>query len=256
MRVYHYTRYDDLVVEDGQEIAPRQLLVKLKNSFGDRFRWQVPPQVLLREMTMRLDEKRDFVNLSDGGHIENLATIELLRRRCKLIVIGDGECDPQMHFTGLATLLRTARIDLGIHIDINLDELRLDAGQLSAAHLVVGQIIYPGDKERGYLLYLKSSCTGDEDEVVGQYRHRSPTFPHETTADQFFNEGQFEAYRALGEHIGEQAIEALAPAQSPTPSSPKAWRHSGSASTRNDCAPGAGRVSAEVAGKHYRPEPR
>ncbi len=213
-RVYHYTRYDDLVVEDGQEIKPRQLLVKLKNTYSDRFRWQVPPHVLLREMAMRLDEKRDFINLSDGGHIENLATIELLRRRCKLIVIGDGECDPEMHFIGLATLLRTARIDLGIHIDINLDELRLNAERCSGAHLVIGQIAYPGEKERGYLLYLKSSCTGDEDEVVGEYRHRSPTFPHETTADQFFTEGQFEAYRALGQHIGEGAIAALAPSAS------------------------------------------
>ncbi|MBS0524513.1 MAG: hypothetical protein JSS04_12875 [Proteobacteria bacterium] len=212
-RVYHYTRYDDLAVENGQEIKPHQQLVKLKNAFGDRFRWQVPPQVLLREMTMRLDEKRNFVNLSDGGHIENLATIELLRRRCKLIVIGDGECDPEMHFVGLATLLRTARIDLGIHIDINLDELRLNADQCSAAHLVVGQITYPGQKEEGYLLYLKSTCTGDEDEVIGEYRHRSPTFPHETTADQFFTEGQFEAYRALGQHIGQCAVEAIAPSR-------------------------------------------
>jgi hypothetical protein len=213
-RVYRYTRYDDLAVEHGQEIEPRQLLVKLKNTYSDRFRWQVPPHVLLREMMMRLDEKRDFINLSDGGHIENLATIELLRRRCKLIVIGDGECDPEMHFIGLATLLRTARIDLGIHIDINLGQLRLNAERCSADHIVVGEIIYPGEKERGYLLYLKSSCTGDEDEVIGEYRHRSPTFPHETTADQFFTEGQFEAYRALGQHIGEGAVAALAATRS------------------------------------------
>ncbi|MBV8392599.1 MAG: hypothetical protein JOY81_05400, partial [Alphaproteobacteria bacterium] len=62
-------------------------------------------------------------------------------------------------------------------------------------------------------LYLKSSCTGDEDEVIGQYRNRSRTFPHETTADQFFNEGQFEAYRALGEHVGEGALSSLAPSR-------------------------------------------
>jgi hypothetical protein len=30
---------------------------------------------------------------------------------------------------------------------------------------------------------------------------RHPHFPHETTADQFFDEAQFEAYRALGYHI-------------------------------------------------------
>lgn len=80
----------------------------------------------------------------------------------------------------------------------------------------LGRIVYPGESECGYLLYLKSSCTGDEDEVIGEYRHRSPAFPHESTADQFFDEGQFEAYRALGQHIGEQAIAALlAPRMSP-----------------------------------------
>ncbi len=29
-------------------------------------------------------------------------------------------------------------------------------------------------------------------------------FPHHSTADQFFTETQFEAYRALGEHIGDK----------------------------------------------------
>jgi hypothetical protein len=213
-REYHYTRYDELAVEHGQAILARQQLVKLKNTFLDRFRWRVRPGALLLEMTMRLDEKRRWVNLSDGGHIENLATIELLRRRCKFIVIGDSEADPLMHFKGLATLIRTARIDLGIHIDINLDELRLNADRHSEGHMAGGQIIYPGERERGYLLYLKSSCTGDEDEVIGEYRQRSPGFPHESTADQFFNEGQFEAYRALGEHIGEWAVGSLSPSRS------------------------------------------
>lgn len=216
MREYMYTRYDDLAVDDGQAIAAGDPLVRLKNTFTDRFLWRVRPEALLLEMTMRLDEKHRWVNLSDGGHIENLATIELLRRRCKLIVIGDGECDPQMYFPGLATLLRTARIDLGIHIDIDLDPLRLGSEGHSSAHFAAGRISYPGEAECGYLLYLKSSCTGDEDEVIGQYRHSSPTFPHESTADQLFNEGQFEAYRALGQHIGEAAVAALFPAPAST----------------------------------------
>ena len=38
---------------------------------------------------------------------------------------------------------------------------------------------------------------------------RKPAFqhlPHQTTADQVFEEDQFEAYRSLGEHIGEDAL--------------------------------------------------
>ena len=97
-------------------------------------------------------------------------------------------------------------------IDINLDDLRLDDSSDTKSHLAVGRISYPGEDEKGYLLYLKSSCTGDEDEVIREYRNRCPAFPHESTADQFFDEGQFEAYRALGQHIGEKTVEALAAA--------------------------------------------
>jgi hypothetical protein len=37
--------------------------------------------------------------------------------------------------------------------------------------------------------------------VIG-YAQRHPSFPHESTADQFFNEAQFESYRHLGRAIG------------------------------------------------------
>jgi hypothetical protein len=36
---------------------------------------------------------------------------------------------------------------------------------------------------------------------VFNYAQTSPTFPHETTANQFFTEAQFESYRRLGSHI-------------------------------------------------------
>ena len=183
----------------------------------DQFQWRVRPGALLLEMISRLDETHKWVNLSDGGHIENLAAIELLRRRCKFIIVGDGEADPKLHFNGMATLIRYARIDLGIQIEIDLDDLRLSGGEndgdrRSREHFALGRIKYPGGEE-GYLLYLKSSYTGDEDEVIKEYRHRNPDFPHEPTADQFFDENQFEAYRALGQHIGEKALE-IAPVSS------------------------------------------
>ncbi len=208
-REYRYTRYDVLAVAHGDTVAVGDLLVKKRDSFGDRFRWRVRPSVLLREMTMRLVETFPWVNLSDGGHIENLATIELLRRRCKLIVIGDCEADGSVHFGGMATLMRTARLDLGIQIEINLEPLYLDTQGHNGDHFAIGRIIYPGDSDYGYLLYLKSSYTGDEDDVIREYRMRCPDFPHQSTADQFFDEGQFEAYRSLGQHIAEQAVAAL-----------------------------------------------
>ncbi len=59
------------------------------------------------------------------------------------------------------------------------------------------------DPERtdGWLVYFKSSLTGDEPEDVQQYRVNHPVFPHEPTSNQFFTESQFESYRRLGEHV-------------------------------------------------------
>jgi hypothetical protein len=221
---YRFSRFDPLVVEDGDTVEAGQELIEPQATLWDRFRWRVRPSALWREMIMKLDESHKWVNLSDGGHIENLAGIELLRRRCKFIIIGDGEADPELSFNGLATLIRYARIDLGIKIDIHPDAIRVDKSKeavdkgtdnLSQEHWAFGTITYPPNEnnehvqEKGYLLYLKSSYTGDEDEVIKEYRHRNRTFPHQSTADQFFDENQFECYRALGQHIGEKALQEM-----------------------------------------------
>lgn len=44
--------------------------------------------------------------------------------------------------------------------------------------------------------------TGNESEFLRNHRREHPEFPHESTAQQLFSETQFEAYRALGEHVG------------------------------------------------------
>ena len=171
-------------------------LAELPDGLGPR------PFSLWRELFGGIDENGKFVNLSDGGHIENLGIYELLRRRCKFIIAIDGEADPDMTFPGLMTLIRYAQIDFGIRIRMDLADLtRNDAGY-TKAHFVLGEIDY-GDGQTGYLLYIKSSLTGNERDYILDYRRSHPAFPHETTADQFFNEAQFEAYRALGEHIGD-----------------------------------------------------
>jgi hypothetical protein len=217
-REYGFARFDSVVVRTGDRVKAGDRLIRRYDSLGGRFSWRIRPVAFLREMRGKLDETHRWVNLSDGGHIENLAAIELLRRRCKYIIIGDGEADPELHFAGLATLMRYAFIDFGIRIEIDLDAIRLrasaegkDGGATSGAHWAVGTIAYPSadgkdNPETGYLLYLKSSFTGDEDEIIREYRHRYPDFPHQSTADQFFDEDQFEAYRALGQHIAEGAL--------------------------------------------------
>jgi Patatin-like phospholipase len=164
---------------------------------------------LLQEMLGTMDERLPWLDVSDGGHIENLGVYELLRRRCKYIIAIDGEHDPKMTFHGLTTLQRLAEIDLGVKLDLNLNDLRLNPHGLSRSHFRFCRIRYPknerGSEEVfGYLLYLKLSLTGNESEFLRRYRLDQPVFPHHSTADQFFTETQFEAYRSLGEHIGDK----------------------------------------------------
>jgi phosphoglycolate phosphatase-like HAD superfamily hydrolase len=65
----------------------------------------------------------------------------------------------------------------------------------------VGTIRYgevdPGAAD-GVLIYVKPAIVEAESYDVYNYARSSLTFPHETTADQWFSESQFESYRALG----------------------------------------------------------
>ncbi len=58
----------------------------------------------------------------------------------------------------------------------------------------------------GWLVYLKPTLTGDEPADVTQYHRTHASFPQETTADQFFDEAQWESYRRLGFLIGNDVL--------------------------------------------------
>lgn len=165
------------------------------------------PLYLFREAVSAINEKHSFVNLSDGGHLENMGIYQLLRRRCRTIVCIDGEADPGMRCAGLVKVIRLAAIDLGVTISIDLSSFSANAGGTSGEHYAVGNIDY-GNGMTGTLYYVKASITGDENPYVLEYRQRHRDFPHESTAEQFFSEEQFEAYRALGYHMASQLLAA------------------------------------------------
>jgi hypothetical protein len=56
--------------------------------------------------------------------------------------------------------------------------------------------------ENGYILYIKPAYHGSEKNAgIRSYAEANATFPHETTADQWFTESQLESYRSLGLEI-------------------------------------------------------
>jgi hypothetical protein len=143
----------------------------------------------------------NYVCLSDGGHFDNMGLYELVRRRCSYIVLGDGEQDQDATCEGLANAIRRCRIDFGVEITINITNLTQKQKDKDSTHVVKGDIIYPGsNQEKGTLIYIKTTLSGDEPVDIREYAMANPDFPQESTGDQFFDEAQFESYRKLGYH--------------------------------------------------------
>jgi hypothetical protein len=161
---------------------------------------------LVSELLGSTDDETRFVNLSDGGHFDNMGLYELVRRRCSFILLCDAEQDGDYKFEGLGSAIRKCRVDFGALIEI--DPVRIkpeENGKFSESHCAVGKILYL-DGSQGTLVYIKASMTGDEPEDVMQFHAGQPHFPHETTADQWFGESQFESYRALGYHATHHSL--------------------------------------------------
>jgi len=167
---------------------------------------------LLREMFgSGLDEDTWHIHLSDGGHFENLGLYELVRRRCRYIIVCDAGADPGFGFSDLARAIELVRTDFGAAIDLKVEPIRPRGDdRLSSKAFVAGDIYYSNGTQ-GRILYVKATMLDDLPEDVNGYRREHHQFPHQTTADQFFDEAQFEAYRELGYWIGARLFKPHAP---------------------------------------------
>jgi hypothetical protein len=151
------------------------------------------------------DNTRPYVYLSDGGHFDNLGLLEMVLRRCHLIVVCDAGRDPACTFEDMANAIRKVRIDLGVPIErIEKFEIYSKTSGKVGKYCAIGEIDYRSvdgeGAENGTLIYIKPCFYGDEPIDVFHYAHSSKDFPHESTADQFFSESQWESYRMLGYH--------------------------------------------------------
>lgn len=159
--------------------------------------------------------------LSDGGHFENLALYEMVRRRCRFVLVVDAGCDKNFDFEDLGNAVRKVALDLGVRITFHglsamqfrVAKTDLDLPLAPPVH-AVGTIHYrdaDGGGEDGIILYLKPSFHGNGIHNVGirNYAAANPDFPHQSTGDQWFSEAQFESYRALGFETADGVLREL-----------------------------------------------
>jgi len=164
-----------------------------------------------RELSGKLDETRPLLQLSDGGHFENLGVYELIRRRARLILACDGTADPEFGFGDFITLLARIEADFGARIDFDDDAgfgnfmPHMPAGyprdtQLARRGYTCGRVHY-ADGSTAQLIYVTTTLFQGLGLRTLGYKAANQNFPDETTADQFFDEAQFEAYRDLGYQV-------------------------------------------------------
>ena len=142
-----------------------------------------------------------YVYLSDGGHFENLGLYEMVLRRCRQIVLVDGSADPKFHYEDLANAMRKIRIDLNIPIEFpceHIEFLRKRTRRCAVAAIRYSEA--DGVCQDGVLVYVKPMLLGNEPPDLESYAAENPTYPHQSTANQWFNESQTESYRMLGLH--------------------------------------------------------
>ena len=167
---------------------------------------------LLAELFGLTNRHRRYVNLSDGGHFDNLGLYEAVLRRCRYVLVSDAGSDASFAFDDLGNAIRKIRIDFGIPIEFD-DAIKIlpTSSKKPGLYCAIATIRYSavGEDPDGQLIYIKPTLRGrvppakQGDTVpydVYSYSQGSDTFPHETTLDQWFTESQFESYRELGSY--------------------------------------------------------
>ncbi|MGD9160353.1 MAG: patatin-like phospholipase family protein [Desulfobacteraceae bacterium] len=162
------------------------------------------------------NEKSTFIQLSDGGHFDNLGLYELFRRRVRFILVLDGGADKDFKFGDLQNALHRAEQDFKVRLKFNRpfgdiipqeqDKVKFPQGlKLADTGYVSGQFTYGSDVDNpGWFFFIKTTLIDDMSMRIRGYKSAHPDFPDESTADQFFSEDQFDAYRLLGIAIAEQ----------------------------------------------------
>lgn len=188
--------------------------------------WRPMQHYLITEFLGRFfGPHRKLWYLSDGGHSENTGALELIRRRVATIIVIDAEGSPDTPTGNLGVLVRKARQDYQAEISFDTasssgsdpvgDYCALpppDAKNTGPANLNItrGRVRYlrvvPGQAAESELIYVRPVLVPSDAADLLRYQRDNPDFPYQSTADQFFDEAQWESYRKLGERTGAALI--------------------------------------------------
>jgi hypothetical protein len=180
------------------------------------------PFYLLRETLANTGTLGTYCYLTDGGHFDNTGLYALVERGCRQIVVCDCGADPTPAFEDIGTAIRRCRMDFGAEIDLTIDDFVTETNPQGVGRVQVGHgtITYQPEhlrqlgldektEKQGTILWVKPTVTALSAADVRQYRRAHSDFPQQSTAEQWYDESQFESYRRLGY---ESALRVFPPA--------------------------------------------
>jgi hypothetical protein len=171
--------------------------------------------------SLRLDGR--WLYVTDGAHYESLGLVEALRRRPDHVIVVDATGDGSGWFSTLGQAVAEARTETGVEVEIDPGCLVPDSTtHRCAAAYAVGRFRYPGEPglattgtaagtgpAGGHrLLYLKLAVPASAPWDVLSYQDIHPAFPAASTLQQLYDDQEFEAYRALGQHCATELTRA------------------------------------------------
>src|SRR6516162_3910984 len=130
----------DLRVNSTKCRGPRRTLLRLKAAVCWRV-MQPTLGMLWAEAGGHTSYRATWINVTDGGHYDNLGLVEVLHRGAKNIVVFDASGDRPDTWYTLGGAMALARTDAGVEIDLNPTDMVRKNGKSPA--LGQGQVLRP-----------------------------------------------------------------------------------------------------------------
>lgn len=201
----------------GRQGATGRLVRRLRTpvKFVKTFSSKPGPFRLVKEAigTSSIYDRRIYV--TDGGHYDNTALVEALRDHPERLIVIDASNDAENTFSALGDAVATARMDLGLEIELEgLDALVSTADKRADKAWVSGTarpLDGTASGETTDVQIIKAIMFQDGLPLdLETYHLQHPDFPRTSTGDQLYGEYDFEAYRCLGYAAMDRGLEEFA----------------------------------------------
>lgn len=170
---------------------------------------------MFKELTGRFGLEEPNLYVTDGGHWENIALVELLRRKPAVVIAVDSSLDEPYSLTMLLEAKELARVECGAVISFDpesLAQMRPSDSVRPPKNWSIATIEYamgPGESEpmSGRMLFVKAQASDALPLDILRYSKEDPNFPNYSTADQLLSDREFSHLAVLGRESMISALE-------------------------------------------------